>query len=78
MVCKAVTVASCVHIIDAILPISPNSWLKNILFRMDRGRYVRTFDQLRGIVGRNARIEYQQLVEGPLHDVCYIRASRPD
>ena len=76
MVSKAVTVAFCLHILDAILPISPNRWFKSALFQMDRGRYVRTFDQLRGIVGRNARVEYQQLVEGPLHDVCYIRASR--
>jgi SAM-dependent methyltransferase len=76
MIIKAVTVASCVHIVDAILPISPNSWFKSALFRMDRGRYIRTFDQLRGIVGRSARVEYHQVVEGPLHDVCYIRASR--
>ena len=76
MVSKAVSVAFCVHIIDAILPISPNSWFKSALFRMDRGRYIRTFDQLRGIVGRSARVEYHQVVEGPLHDVCYIRASR--
>ena len=76
MVSKAVSVASCVHIIDAILPISPNSWFKSALFRMDRGQYIRTFDQLLGIVGRSARVEYHQVVEGPLHDVCYIRASR--
>jgi hypothetical protein len=43
---------------------------------MDRGRYARTFDQLRDIVSRNAQVGVVQLVEGPLHDVCYIRASR--
>ena len=76
MISKAATVASCIHIVDAILPIRLNSWFKSALFRMDRGRYVRSFDQLREIVGRNARVEYHQVVEGPLHDVCYIRASR--
>jgi SAM-dependent methyltransferase len=76
MISKAATVASCLHIVDAILPISPNNWFKSALFRMDRGRYPRTFDQLREIVSRNARVKYHQVVEGPLHDVCYIRASR--
>jgi SAM-dependent methyltransferase len=76
MISKAAAVASRLHIVDAILPISPNSWFKNALFRMDRGRYPRTFDQLHEIVGRNAQVEYCQVVDGPLHDVCYIRASR--
>jgi SAM-dependent methyltransferase len=76
MISKATTVASSVHIVDAILPISPNSWFKSAFFRMDRGRYARTFDQLREIVGRSARIEYHQVIEGQLHDVCYVRASR--
>jgi hypothetical protein len=43
---------------------------------MDRGRYPRTFDELRDIVSRNAQVNAVALVEGPLHDVCYIRASR--
>jgi SAM-dependent methyltransferase len=76
MVTKAVSVASNLHIIDAILPISPKHRLKKALFQMDRGQYVRTFDELRDIVSRNAQVNAVQLVEGPLHDVCYIRASR--
>ena len=75
MISKAAVVASCVHIVDAILPISPNSWFKSAFFRMDRGRHARTFDQLCEIIGRSARVEYHQVVEGTLHDVCYIRAS---
>src|SRR5262245_56082737 len=65
MVSKAVTVASCVHLIDAILPISPNSWLKNVLFRMDRGRHVRTFDPLRGIEPRNSGVSYPAMDKRP-------------
>jgi SAM-dependent methyltransferase len=76
MVTKAAIVASTLHVIDAILPISPRHRLKKALFQMDRGRYARTFDELRDIVGRNAQVSAVQLVEGPLHDVCYIRASR--
>jgi SAM-dependent methyltransferase len=76
MITKAASVASNLHIIDAILPISPKHRLKKALFQMDRGRYARTFDQLRDIVSRNAQVSAVQLVEGPLHDVCYIRASR--
>jgi SAM-dependent methyltransferase len=76
MVREAVAIASFLHIVDAILPLSSRSWFKNAYFRMDRGRFPRTIDRLRDVVGRNARLEYFQTLEGPLHDVCYIRASR--
>lgn len=74
MVRKAVTIAMQFHIIDAILPISPSRF-KTALFRMDRGRHIRTFERLCNIVRQNARLETSQAVTGPLHDVCYIRAS---
>jgi SAM-dependent methyltransferase len=76
MIRKSLIVAPSIHIIDAILPISSKDWFKYVLFRMDRGRYPRTFDELSDIVSRHARIEHHQLVHGPLHDVCYIRAIR--
>jgi SAM-dependent methyltransferase len=76
MVSSAVAIAQRLHIIDAILPLSSKALLKRTWFQMDRGRFFRTFDQLRELVGRNARIECDDTVEGPLHDVCYIRASR--
>jgi SAM-dependent methyltransferase len=77
MVKSALTAAVSLHVIDAVLPISPWSVLKTTLFRMDRGRHARTFDQLRRIVDGHARVEFSEAVEGPLHDVCYIRVSRP-
>jgi SAM-dependent methyltransferase len=61
--------------VDAILPLSPQASFKRALFQMDRGRFIRTFDQLCDVVSRNARIECRDAVRGPLHDVCYIRAS---
>jgi SAM-dependent methyltransferase len=76
MVRKATEVASSLHIVDAILPVSSRAWFKNILFRMDRGRHQRTADQLRALVSRNAHIQLSEVLEGPLHDVCYVRASR--
>ncbi len=76
MIRKAVTVAPRLHLIDAVLPISPNKWFKTMLFRMDRGQYIRTVEQLRDVVNRNARIESHQAIEGPLHDVCIFRVSR--
>jgi SAM-dependent methyltransferase len=75
MITKAVTVATRLHIVDAILPLSPQASFKRALFQMDRGRFIRTFDQLCDVVSRNARIECRDAVRGPLHDVCYIRAS---
>lgn len=77
MIRKAITVAPRLHIIDAILPISPRKRLQTMLFRMDRGKHIRTVDQLRDVVSRNARIEAHEVIEGPLHDVCYFRVSRP-
>lgn len=76
MIRKAVSVASCLHIIDAILPVARFSPLKTALFRMDRGQHVRTMGALRDIVGRSAVLEAEDLMEGPLHDVCYFRARR--
>lgn len=75
MIKKATTVASRLHIIDAILPLSPSARLKTALFRMDRGQHVRTFERLRAIVEQNARVQFHEALKGPLHDVCYIRAS---
>jgi SAM-dependent methyltransferase len=76
MVSKAVIVARKLHIIDAILPLSTAALFKRTYFKMDRGRFVRTADQLRAIVAACVRVECQDAVKGALHDVCYIRASQ--
>ena len=52
MVSKAVIVARTLHIIDAILPLSPKAIFKRTLFQMDRGRFVRTLSSLCTFVGR--------------------------
>jgi SAM-dependent methyltransferase len=77
MIEQATTAASTLHIIDAILPVSPHAWFKTAWFRADRGRHVRRFEQLRDVVARNAQVEAHEILTGPLHDVCYIRAARP-
>jgi len=76
MIRKATSIASTLHIIDSILPISPQAHFKTRLFRLDRGQYVRTFAELCDIVGRNAQLQFDEILEGPLHDVCYLRVSR--
>lgn len=76
MIRKAVSVASCLHIIDAILPVARFSPFKTALFRMDRGQHVRAFGQLRDIVERNGSLEAEEVMEGPLHDVGYFRVRR--
>jgi hypothetical protein len=70
----AVGAGASVHVIDAVLPVSAGSFFKTALFRMDRVRHVRTFDALRAIVARHARVQHSEGLKGPLHDVCYIRA----
>jgi SAM-dependent methyltransferase len=77
MIEQATTAASTLHIIDAILPLSPHAWFKTAWFRTDRGRHVRSFEQLRDVVGQNAQVAAHEILTGPLHDVCYIQASRP-
>ncbi len=76
MIRTSLIVAPCLHLIDAILPLASGSPFKTILFRMDRGQYVRKCQQLKDIVAANARIDGHQILEGPLHDVMYIRAIR--
>jgi SAM-dependent methyltransferase len=78
MIRKATNVAATLHIIDSILPVSPHAYFKTALFRMDRGQHIRTFDRLGEIVSHHARMHAKEVLEGPLHDVCYIRASRVD
>ena len=76
MIRKATGVAETVHIINSILPVSAHAHFKRALFRMDRGQHVRTFGDLRAIVADNARLHEQEIFTGPMHDVCYLRASR--
>ncbi len=76
MVRSAMRLAPTLHIIDAILPVSARAHFKDWWFRMDRGQYPRRFDQLRQIVGGCAELQRHEICEGPLHDVCYLRASR--
>ena len=76
MIRTATGVASTVHIIDSILPVSAHAYFKRALFRMDRGQHVRTFGALRDIVADNAQLCAAEVVTGPLHDVCYLRVSR--
>jgi len=76
MIRKATGVAATLHIIDSILPVSPHAHFKRALFRMDRGQHVRSFGKLRDIVAGNARLHDEEVLTGPMHDVCYLRASR--
>jgi SAM-dependent methyltransferase len=75
MVRQATRIATTLHIVDSILPVSPSAYFKRALFRMDRGRHVRSFDALRAIVASSAQVRESEVLTGPLHDVCYIRAT---
>jgi len=62
------------HIIDAILPINRRAFAKEFFFRMDRGRFPRQLDELTGVVSRCADVIHRRVLNGPLHDVAYLRA----
>jgi SAM-dependent methyltransferase len=76
MVRQATSAAATLHVIDSVLPVSPHAHLKRALFRADRGQHVRTRERLRDIVADNAQLRAEEVLTGPLHDVCYLRATR--
>jgi len=61
------------HIIDAILPVNRGAFAKELFFRMDRGRYPRHLDELVRVVSRRADVIRRRVLNGPLHDVAYLR-----
>lgn len=63
------------HIIDAILPVSPSIAFKTFWFRMDRGRYARRIQEMTQLAARAGRVIVQQILTGPLHDTAYIRVE---
>jgi SAM-dependent methyltransferase len=68
-VCKS---SGRVHILDAILPITPNFAFKRIIFRLDRGAYPRTHEHLWGLIAKAGDIMSREVMAGPLHDVTYV------
>jgi len=63
------------HIIDAILPISPSFLFKRIWFRLDRGAFPRTQEDLVAGAERAGRVIRRELLTGPLHDTIYLRVA---
>lgn len=61
------------HLIDAILPINPRAFAKELFFRMDRGRFPRRLADLESVVSRRADVVRRRVLTGPLHDVVYLR-----
>ena len=59
------------HIVDPVLPISPISPLRRLVFYRDRGRYQRSISDLSVLLGSHARIARIDFRRGPLHDVAY-------
>jgi SAM-dependent methyltransferase len=64
------------HVVDAILPVSPNFLLKTIWFRLDRGGFPRRLEELTRVIVRDARIVRHNVLTGPLHDTVYICIGR--
>lgn len=64
------------HIIDAIMPVSPNFAFKRFWFNLDRGRFPRSLDTLLACVARGGAIVRHEVLTGPLHDTVYIRVGR--
>jgi SAM-dependent methyltransferase len=68
-VCKS---SGRVHLIDAILPVTPNFAFKRIVFQLDRGGYPRTYDHLCELIAKAGHINSREIMAGPLHDVTYV------
>ena len=65
------------HIIDAILPVSPNFVFKRVWFRLDRGAFPRTAEHLVAGVEEAGRVTRRNMLTGPLHDTLYLRVAPP-
>jgi SAM-dependent methyltransferase len=61
-----------VHLLDAILPVTPNFALKRAIFRLDRGEYPRTHEHLCALIAKAGPISASEIKAGPLHDVIYV------
>jgi ubiquinone/menaquinone biosynthesis C-methylase UbiE len=61
-----------IHLLDAIMPVSPNFAFKRLWFRLDRGGHPRSIEHLRGLVAKAGRVLAVDIVNGPLHDVACI------
>lgn len=68
-VCKS---SGRVHVLDAILPVTPNFTFKRIWFGLDRGRYPREYEHLCDLVAKAGPISSREVIAGPMHDVAYI------
>jgi SAM-dependent methyltransferase len=61
-----------VHLLDAILPVTPNFTFKRIIFQLDRGEYPRTHEHLCALIAKAGPISAREIMPGPLHDVTYV------
>ena len=64
------------HVIDAILPVSPNFTFKRIWFGLDRGRFPRRHEALSHRIEQAGAILERDILIGPLHDTIYLRVGR--
>lgn len=64
------------HVIDAVMPFSPNFAFKRFWFGLDRGAFPRKSYELAAILERGGRIVRRRLMSGPLHDTAYFRLVR--
>jgi len=62
-----------VHIIDAILPDNKLNFIKYLLLKMDRGEYVRTYDQLYQILNNNQQIIHSEILNSFPQNTCYFK-----
>lgn len=67
--------AGFLHIIDAILPVTPNIAFKQIWFGLDRGRHPRRIAAMEALSGHGGKVLASKVIPGPLHDTGYIRVG---
>ncbi len=72
---RAVRAGGAFHIIDAVLPLSPNFAFKRAWFNLDRGRHPRQLERMIDLAGKRGRVLERHLLVGPLHDTAYIRVA---
>jgi ubiquinone/menaquinone biosynthesis C-methylase UbiE len=61
------------HVIDAVLPYSPNVAFKRWWFGLDQGKHPRPPERLEEVVARAGSVRHRQRLPGPLHDTLYLQ-----
>ena len=73
---RVCTSAGRLHVVDAILPVTPSFVFKRLWFSMDRGAFPRRLEHMLQLAEAAGFVTHHEINPGPLHDTAYIQIAR--